>query len=290
MPESMARRCASSVPGREGGARLVALALALVSALCGLLAASGCATLPDGRAWGEDATIAPGWARVRSAALGALESPQFWGPLAGAAVLQVGGLDRRTSDWTRRNTPVFGSEQNAVLWSDRLRAASGYAYFASVLLAPSGNEPGPWALDKLRGTAVGLGALVVTDEESALLKSAAARERPNGQDTRSMPSSHTSRSAVLTELARRNVDTMPIAPAARVALDAGLNALTYATAWARVESGFHFPSDTLVGMSMGNVNGAFFNDAFLGTPSPAKLSFAVGPLPGGASLQLRYGF
>ena len=43
-------------------------------------------------------------------------------------------------------------------------------------------------LDKLRGAAVGEAAIAATDEESALLKSAAPRERPNGQDTWSMPS------------------------------------------------------------------------------------------------------
>src|ERR1022692_2255105 len=50
------------------------------------------------------------------------------------------------------------------------------------------DDPGEWMLDKLRGAAVGEAAIAATDEESALLKSAAARERPNGQDTQSMPS------------------------------------------------------------------------------------------------------
>jgi membrane-associated phospholipid phosphatase len=257
----------------------------------GMLSLCGCATLPDGREWGEDATITPGWQRVRDAAVGAVESPRFWGPLAAAAVFQIDGWDRKVSNWARGHTPIFGSEKNAAHWSDHLRAASTYVYVASVLATPSGSDPGEWMLDKLRGAAVGLVAIGVTDEESLGLKNAAARERPNGQDTQSMPSSHTSRSAVLTELAERNVESLPLSPATRYAIDVGLNALTYGTAWARVESGFHFPSDTLVGMSLGNFNGAFFNDAFLGLgQGTSRLSFAVTPLPGGAALSIRVGF
>jgi membrane-associated phospholipid phosphatase len=259
--------------------------------VAGTLALAGCATLPNGHGWGEDASATPGWQRVRDAAAGALESPRFWGSLAGAALFQVHGADRSTSDWARAHTPVFGSARSAADWSDRLRAASGYAYLASVLATPSGADPREWLLDKLRGAAVGIAAIGVTDEESALLKKAAARERPNGQDTRSMPSSHASRSAVLTELTRRNLQSLDLNRATRRVLDLGLDALTYGTAWARVESGFHFPSDTLVGVSLGNFNGAFFNDAFLGLgPVREGPALSLIPLPHGAAFKVRLGF
>jgi membrane-associated phospholipid phosphatase len=262
----------------------------LCAAIFLIVTLNGCATLSNGRAWGEDVTVAPTWSKVRTAALDAVESPRVWGTLAVAAVLQVDGWDRKVSNSARRDTPVFGSQRNAANWSDRLRAVSSYVYFASVLATPSGSDPKEWTLDKLRGVAVGLVAIGVTDEESNLLKRTAARERPNGQDTQSMPSSHTSRSAVLTALARENVGQLDIGVTARRVLDFGFDVLTFGTAWARVESGFHFPSDTLVGMSIGNFNGAFFGNAFLGLePRPARFSFAVTPLPGGAALQLRYG-
>jgi len=268
----------------RAAARLAVLLLAAAT-----LAA--CATLPDGRSWGEDATIAPGWQRVRDAATGALESPRFWGPLLGAAVFQVDGWDRKVSNWARVHAPLFGSERDAVDWSDRLRTVSGYVYVASVLATPSGDDPQQWVLDKLRGAAVGLAAIGATDEESWLLKNAAGRERPNGLDTQSMPSSHTSRSAVLTELAARNVQSLDVTPATRRVIDFGLDVLTYGTAWARVESGYHFPSDTLVGMSLGNFNGAFFNDAFLGLGAASRgAQFSVTPLPRGAALTVRVGF
>jgi membrane-associated phospholipid phosphatase len=218
---------------------------------------------------------------VGASAFDAVQSPRFWGPLAAAAVFQVDGWDRKASTWARSNTPIFGSEQNAADWIDRLRSASAYVFVVPVLATPSGAGAKAWVLDKARGVLVDGAAIAVTDEESTLLKSAAARERPNGQDTQSMPSSHTSRSAVLTELAQRNVESLNITPAVRTVLDAGLDLLTYGTAWARVESGFHFPSDTLVGMSMGNFNGAFFDGAFMGSdPHASHLSYALTPIPG----------
>jgi membrane-associated phospholipid phosphatase len=256
--------------------------------LLGALILGGCATLPNGREWGEDATVSPGWKKVREAAVDALQSPRFWGPLAAAAVFQVDGWDRKVSNWARGQTPIFGSQQNAANWSNRLRAASSYVYFASVLATPGGDSPSEWALDKLSGAIVGAAAIAVTDEESLLLKNTAARERPNGQDTQSMPSSHASRSAVLTALTARNLQSIDMPETTRLVLNVGLDALTYGTAWARVESGFHFPSDTLVGIALGNFNGAFFNDAFLGLePQSSRLAFAVVPLPRGAAVSVR---
>jgi hypothetical protein len=38
----------------------------------------------------------------------------------------------------------------------------------------------------------------------------------------------------------------------RETLDASLHALTCATAWARVEGGWHYAADTLGGMAIGN--------------------------------------
>ncbi|HKD53820.1 MAG TPA: phosphatase PAP2 family protein [Steroidobacteraceae bacterium] len=256
-------------------------------AACSALILTGCATLPNGRTWGADSTVQPGWRKVGQAALAAVEAPGFWAPLAGAAVLQIDDWDHRVSHWARHETPIFGSQQNAALWSDRLRAASGYAWFATVAATPGGDQPGPWLLDKVRGLTVDAAAIFVTDEESMLLKHATARERPNGQDDQSMPSSHASRSAVLTELGRRNMQWVDVSEATRSVTDAGLTALTLGTGWARVEAGFHYPSDVLVGMAIGNFNGAFFDDAFMGLPSKARVAMALQPVRAGAQLRVQ---
>lgn len=125
--------------------------------LLAALSLAGCATLPNGDRWGAHVTIAPGWAQIRAAAVRAATDPWVWAPLAGAAVLQVGNFDHRLSRWGRTRDPVFGSEANATLWSDRLRSASVGVDLATVLFTPSGDIGGEWHYpsDTLAGLAIG---------------------------------------------------------------------------------------------------------------------------------------
>jgi membrane-associated phospholipid phosphatase len=78
-----------------------------------------------------------------------------------------------------------------------------------------------------------------------------------------------------------------ITPALQTAADISLGALTAATGWARIEAGAHYPSDTLVGASIGDFFANLFADALL-APTSARLRLAS--LPGGAELQLGLSF
>jgi membrane-associated phospholipid phosphatase len=237
------------------------------------------------RPWGANATFRPGLQRLRESAIDAATSPRVWVPLAGAAVFQIDGWDRKVSNWARENTPVFGSEQSAKDWSDYLRTASSVAYFGTVVFTPGPDELGPWIHDKSRGLLVGLGAIAVTGAATTGLKSVTGRTRPNGENDESFPSGHTSHSAVLTGLAHDNLDSMDLGAGTHQALDVGLDALTVGTAWARVEAGAHFPSDTLAGMALGNFISRFFDEAFLGPATEPRASVTVAPARHGLSLQ-----
>lgn len=250
---------------------------------------AGCGTLPDGRLWGQDATLVPGWAQVRESAVGAARDPWVWGPLVGAAVFQIDDWDRRVSDWARDDTPIFGSTEDARQWSDDLREASEWANYLTIVATPGGSDAGDWMIAKARGVLVQASAASATNFLTGELKATFDRERPNGADRESMPSGHTSESAVHTRLASRNLASIEMDPGTRRALDAGLVALTFGTSWARIEAGWHYPSDTLVGMALGNFIAAFVNDAFLGLrPSTARV--AVAPADGGALLQWSWAF
>ena len=266
-------------------------ATASIRCCLGLLALSlaGCSTLPNGRAWGEDASLKPGWERVRVSALTAARDPWVWAPLVGAAALQIDNWDHRISDWARAETPIFGSTDDASRWSDDLRSASLVAHAVTVAFTPSGSSGSEWVLNKVKGFGVQFVAVAVTTRTTRLLKDAADRERPNGADTESFPSGHTSSSAVYTRLAAENLDSIEMSQAARLSLTAGLDALTIGTSWARIEAGAHFPSDTLVSMTLGNFFAVFFNDTFLGLDS-ANASLTLVPLSGGGELrwQLRF--
>jgi membrane-associated phospholipid phosphatase len=258
--------------------------------LCAPLVFSACATLPNGRSWGEDATYRPGWSRVKGSAVHAARDPWVWGPLLGAGLIQIDGWDREVSDWAREETPFFGSQQNAEDWSDDLKSASAIAFHASLLATPSGSEPAEWMLNKARGYLVEGSAIWLTSRTTQALKDATDRERPNGLAQESFPSGHSSASAVHTQLASRNLRSIELSPGVRRGLDFGLRALTLGTSWARVEAGWHFPSDTLFSIALGNFMASFFHDTFMGLDTEPSVDLRVVAAPGGAELRWQVRF
>jgi membrane-associated phospholipid phosphatase len=260
---------------------------------CGLRAATigtllavwlpGCTSLPNGRGWGEDVTVTPGWGRVSTAAVRAASDPWVWGPLAAAGVTQVNHWDRKVSNWARRETPIFGSQSSATTWSNNLRSASVAANAVTILLTPSEEFGTSWIFDKLKGYAVDVVAATVAVESTTGIKSVVSRPRPNGSGDDSFPSGHAATVSSYTRLATVNLDEIDINDTARQALDVGLQAINFGTAWARIEGGWHYPSDTLVSIAIGNFCGMFFNDAFMGLDTSRERMSLV-PLPGGALL------
>jgi len=248
---------------------------ASVSVLAVALTCSGCSTLASGQGWGEEATARPGWERVRQAAIEAAKDPWVWAPVAGALAFQVDSFDRRTSDWAREHTPVFGSTENAVRWSDNLRTACGFMMIGTLIATPSGNDSAEWLLNKLKGGAVELVAVSATSITTGILKSTTGRTRPNGADDESFLSGHTSSAAVSCRLAKTNLDSIEIGSGARLATDIGIDAMQFGVAWARVEAGEHFPSDVLAGIALGNFFGRFVTGAFLDPGSHRSVSLAL---------------
>jgi membrane-associated phospholipid phosphatase len=245
---------------------------------------TGCGTLPNGRRWGQDATLSPGWQRVGTAARDAALSPQVWVPAVGACVFligdQIGHIDQKLSNWAVEHTPVFRSQEGAAQASDYLQNAARAAGVLTALATPSGPAPEAWKEGKAaeewewlvaKGKGmVGVegGAVLGTFLTTYALKETIHRSRPDTSDpseaTKSFPSGHASHTAVWAMLASRNVATLPWPEESRTALQAGLTVLTLGAAWARVEAKQHFPSDVLFGAALGNFFGAFINEAFLG--------------------------
>ena len=86
---------------------------------------SGCGTMANGRGWGQDATLSPGWTRVGRAAMNAAASPATWGPVVGALALQINDADGKVQEWAVKNTPVFGSTEHAEKMSNDLLDTAG---------------------------------------------------------------------------------------------------------------------------------------------------------------------
>jgi membrane-associated phospholipid phosphatase len=223
-----------------------------------------CSSTKPHHTWGEEGTLSPGWERVGESASNAALQAETWAPLATAIVLAITGADHKIQNWASDNTPIFGSVSHARDASDNLLKLSSWIYLTSVIITPSGNPIPTSLLNKTKGVAVGFGAMFSTQLLTAELKTLTGRVRPDSSDSRGFPSGHTSAVATNTILTSRNIEYMGLTPWAENSLKIGLNTMTLATAWARVEGMAHYPSDVLFGAALGNFIGAFINDTFLG--------------------------
>jgi membrane-associated phospholipid phosphatase len=268
------------------GSSFEALALGLVL----IILSTGCGTMPNGRGWGQDATITPGWGRIGRAALSAATAPETWAPAAGALALRIGHADRNLQEWAARGTPVFGSQRAAEQRSDDFLNAAGVIWAVTGVATPGGEDPGLWLLNKAKGLAVEAGAGAATSGIVDALKGAVGRTRPGGGSRASFPSAHAAGSSFFATLSSRHVDTYGWSSSAVTASRLGLGALTAATAWARVEANQHFPSDVLAGIALGHFMGAFVTEAFLGLDNPRNAALLIEPSKDGVAAMVRFGF
>ena len=250
------------------------------------LTINGCGTLSNGRGWGQDATLRPGWARIRRAAIKASSSPETWAPVAAALALQIDDLDGRVSDWASENTPVFGSRDHADKWSDHLVNSSGAVYLLTVLATPSGDDPPEWLKSKFKGLMTGTAAWGLTAGATDLLKGGLGRTRPDGSDNRSLPSGHTSAAASFTTLSRYNIRTLSMPSKQAVIMNMGIAGIAAGTAWATIEANRHYPSDVLLGYALGHFFSNFINDAFLGIDFKKEAFFIIDPLIDGVMVSM----
>jgi len=266
---------------------IISVKLFLLSSILSLTI-NGCGTLPNCRGWGQDATLNPGWDRIKRAAIKASSSPETWAPIAVALALQIDDMDGRLSDWASANTPVFGSRDHANKWSDHLVNSSGAVYLITVLATPSGDDPLEWSKSKFKGLMVGTAAWGLTAGATDLLKGGLGRTRPDGSDNRSLPSGHTSAAASFTTLARNNIRTLSLPSKGAAAMKMGVAGIAAGTAWATIEANRHYPSDVLSGYALGHFLSAFINDAFLGIDYKKEAFLIINPLKDGVMVSMRW--
>jgi membrane-associated phospholipid phosphatase len=251
---------------------------------------AGCGTLENGRGWGQDALWPVDLERIARAGRDALLSPATWVPLAGAGVFALGDLDERVSDWASEHNPLFRSQSAAADASNYLSGVLCAEVLGTALATPSGDTPGAWVLAKLKGGAVELGAIAVTDALTAGLKDGSNRERPDGSDHESFPSGHTSNAFAFATLANRNLESIDFLEGVRPPLQIANTVLASGVAWARVEARKHHPSDVLFGAALGHFVTAFLHDAFLNLPEDSRVDFEVFSTGDGAGLSLCWRF
>jgi hypothetical protein len=262
--------------------------LFIAPALLCLLGACSSPSRISGR--GPDEPLPFGWERVGRAARNAALAPETWVPVAGALALQIGDADKKIQGYAANQTPLFGSQRNADQRSDDLKFASSTLWVASALAPAPGDEDGKWLGNKAKVVAVQAGAGMVLSGTVGYLKDETKRMRPNEEGATSFPSDHASRVGLYTTMTMRNVEGLGWSESAVSATQVGLYSLTAATAWARIEANQHYPSDVLGGMALGHFFGAFFTDAFLGSPNSERIQVLFEPARDRTMMIVRFSY
>lgn len=249
----------------------------------------GCGTLKNGQTWGQNATFTPSTKRLSDAFLSAARHPATWSPFLGAAVLSVGNLDEELSKQLAKDTPLFGSNENAGDASDWFRDTLVISTAVSIGAMPSGKDTSEHAINKSRGLLVELAALKTTSWVTNGIKDATGRERPNQSNNKSFPSGHSSRAFAAAALTSKNLDSIYLDNSTKTVIRVGLYGFASATAWARVEANVHYPTDVLAGAALGNFLSRFIHDAFLGLEHQDK-TVQIEILPEQAMLNFQWQF
>jgi membrane-associated phospholipid phosphatase len=263
--------------------------IAIVLVVTALLCISGCGTLSNGRGWGQDAFAQLDGQRVARAAYNALMDVQTLLPALGAIVFTIDDFDGKVSSWAMENHPVFGSNDTAKDFSDvGLYALYGETTITA-LATPSGEDSKQWVADKAKGVTVEATAFGITVGITEGLKEATNRTRPNNGDA-SFPSGHTSKAFACSTLSNRNLGSIPMPNAAQTSIQVTNLFLAAGVGWARVESGYHYPSDVLAGAALGHFIAAFVHDAFLGLPEENRFGLVIFPMKNGGAAQVFHSF
>jgi len=262
----------------------------LLILVCVLLTISGCSS--TGPKWGEGATWSPEWARVKAAAINAAADPGTWIPAAGAAAVVATDNDHRLSDHYRATVPLFGSEEDANEHSEELRGDLYRLHIVTMLLTPSGDRPGDWAVNKLKGAVVQEAALGATRLTTNVLKKNTDRKVPSFNPARpdheSFPSNHGTEPFAAAALIRRNAQAMALPAWGEYILTGSAYLAATGAAWGRIEMGLHYPSDQLASAAIGNFLALFINDAFMGGAGAPRIGVRLGRE--GVSARLGWGF
>jgi len=219
---------------------------------------AGC-TSTSGR-WGEHATLVPGLTAIKNAAVRAAVDPVTWVPVVAAGAMTATGVD---DDWSAEvgdHAPLFGGDAEQA--STDLRNLTYAAYVVTALAAPSDDATRGWFSNKLRGLETGVLALSMEGLVSEALKSTTNRERPDGENERSLPSGHAGQAGAAATLAIANLDYLGLSGWARGSATAVFYGAAAASGWGRVESERHYLSDSLVGFALGHYIARFVQEAF----------------------------
>ena len=91
-------------------------------------------------------------------------------------------------------------------------------------------------------------------------------------------------------MAALNIDSIDRPDGLRTPAKTVLGLAAFTANWSRIEGGQHYPSDVLLGATIGNFLSRFFNDAFMGLPAGDGPRLHVAPHDEAVLVGLRWSF
>lgn len=235
---------------------LILLSLSLFS--CSLLKKQG--------TWGKNAFYPLKGGRIADAFIKNASSAHVWVPLAGAGLVHWGGFDHKISDWAKEGSGIYEDQTAADIWSDHFNNILKYEMYVTTLLTPSMPEDksfGQYAFSKIKGGVVVSLSSTSTRWAHGRIATAAHRQRPNKIDYRSFPSGHATEASSRNRLVSKNLDAIDMDPNLRLGINSINTTMSIGTLWARLEGKRHYPSDVLVGYSLGSFLSGFIYDSLI---------------------------
>lgn len=200
------------------------------------------------------------WEKTKEASYMAVSDPLTWGSAAAAGVLYTTYDDDITQHFMKKN--LIDSEVD-----EPLRIINAVTLYTSAMFVQS--DTAKKRTQRLATDFVGSSAARWTT--SALARNI-QKETPTGNDDYAIGSHHALDPFANSALTRRNVNDMSIANWGKYSF----NALSYLSAsgaaFSRVQEGGHSFADQLVSVSIGNLIGLFFYEAFLGEETNLNVS------------------
>ncbi|MCO4756018.1 MAG: phosphatase PAP2 family protein [Bacteriovoracaceae bacterium] len=185
-----------------------------------------------------------------------IKSAHFWAPLGLASLIHLSKSDDKISEWAYEHKPIYGTRENAMEKSDELNTILEAQMYSSVLLIPymaKSDSPLYYSFAKAGSGLAAYLAFKQTRDVTYYAKVAANRERPNSADRLSFPSGHSSAASAARTVTSKNLELLGFSPTTELVWNGVNTTLAAGTLWARVESKWHYPVDTLVGYSLGQL-------------------------------------
>jgi len=215
----------------------------------------------------------------------ALTARSTWVPAAGAVLFTIDDYDEKVSDWAVRHNPVFGSVARAEKRSGQLLDVTRVFSYLCMLSAPK-RKTGHSLFKRLIVNEI---ASSSADGFTGYLKERISRQRPDNSGDNGFPSGHATRAFSAANSMMHSVYAdSERSQMGKVLFTSWGYFLASGTAWARIESQKHYPSDVLASAAFASFFTTFLHELLLKPQTNSLASINVSPHADGLLLNMKW--